>query len=266
MINYDDKKFFLEHQKDVSEMVVRFANHEINFDLTNSNVLDVGGGGGIQAGCLAQNALRVICMDISDNQVRYGGEFVKLLAQKFLRNEFTLPIERVEFHVGDAMSMIYKDAQFDFISSFNVFEHIPDPARAFSECARVLKSGGYIYLTFAPIWTADSGSHFHHRVIEPWSHLILSDEEFIAKMRTAGADDAEVFDFTYAMNRMNLNYYLSLFDDVKKFGLTKLAHVKWEGFYSPNNEHHPNFNTCLSNGYSTETLKTNGMYLILQKI
>ncbi|SJM88980.1 class I SAM-dependent methyltransferase [Crenothrix polyspora] len=261
----DEKSIFFHHQNDVQEMLTRFVNHKIAIDLNGLITLDVGGGGGIQAGFIAHKALKVLCADICDNQQRYGGEFVKLLADKFKRYESSFLIDRVEFHVVDAMNMIYKNNYFDFISSFNAFEHIPDPAMALSECARVLKPGGYIYLTFDPIWTADTGSHFSHLVKSPWAHLILNDEDFINQMHTAGASKQDISDFTYGMNRLKLDYYLNIFSQVEKYGLKILAHVKWAGFADDTNIDHKNFNMCLALGYSKESLSTRGMYFILQK-
>lgn len=87
-----------------------------------------------------------------------------------------LPVDRLEFDVTDAMDLMYRTGWFDFVYSINAFEHIPDPARALAEVGRVLRSGGYAYLSFDPAWTADTGSHFQHRVSEPWAHVLLDDE------------------------------------------------------------------------------------------
>ena len=39
------------------------------------------------------------------------------------------------------------DGQIDLIISNDVFEHLPDPGKAFTECLRVLKSGGTMLAT-----------------------------------------------------------------------------------------------------------------------
>lgn len=48
----------------------------------------------------------------------------------------------------DVMHLSYADASFDLIVSNDVLEHIPDPAAAFRECARVLAPGGSVIGTF----------------------------------------------------------------------------------------------------------------------
>ena len=48
----------------------------------------------------------------------------------------------------DVNSLSFNTGQFDVIVSSDVFEHVPDPLKAFSECARVLKDGGELVTTF----------------------------------------------------------------------------------------------------------------------
>lgn len=47
----------------------------------------------------------------------------------------------------DLTRLSFADAQFDFVLSFDVFEHIPDYRKAFRECRRVLKKGGVLFFS-----------------------------------------------------------------------------------------------------------------------
>ncbi len=47
----------------------------------------------------------------------------------------------------DVENLSFSDDYFDLIMSNDVFEHVPNPAKAFSECARVLKPGGVMLAT-----------------------------------------------------------------------------------------------------------------------
>ena len=47
----------------------------------------------------------------------------------------------------DVQRLTYADARFDLATSTEVFEHVPDDARGFSELFRVLAPGGHIILT-----------------------------------------------------------------------------------------------------------------------
>ena len=46
------------------------------------------------------------------------------------------------------MATTWADASFDYVLSFDVLEHVPDPSRAFAECHRILRPGG------AMLWAA----------------------------------------------------------------------------------------------------------------
>ncbi|HEX3356475.1 MAG TPA: class I SAM-dependent methyltransferase [Tepidisphaeraceae bacterium] len=76
----------------------------------------------------------------------------------------------------DAARMSFADATFDFVYSFNVFEHIPDPAAVLRDVRRVLKPGGVVY-THLHLFTCDSGFHDlriisgKHEGIPYWAHL-----------------------------------------------------------------------------------------------
>jgi ubiquinone/menaquinone biosynthesis C-methylase UbiE len=56
---------------------------------------------------------------------------------------------RLEFVQGDANAMPFPDESFDALLCVRVVHHFVDPARAFAEFARVLRSGGVLVLEFA---------------------------------------------------------------------------------------------------------------------
>lgn len=49
-----------------------------------------------------------------------------------------------EVVAGDLQDLPFPDASFDTVFCSQVLEHIPDPARALSECFRVLRPGGHL--------------------------------------------------------------------------------------------------------------------------
>jgi SAM-dependent methyltransferase len=54
-----------------------------------------------------------------------------------------LAAQHVRLQYGDARSMAFDDASFDFVYSYHALEHIPQHHRALSEMARVLTPGGH---------------------------------------------------------------------------------------------------------------------------
>jgi SAM-dependent methyltransferase len=58
----------------------------------------------------------------------------------------------------DATKLAFPPATFDFVYSFAVFEHLPDPGAVLEDVKRVLKPGGVCY-TNLHLFTCDNGGH-----------------------------------------------------------------------------------------------------------
>lgn len=230
-----------------------------------TRALDIGGGGAMHSAFLTLIAEKVYCLDSIDQNIRYGGEFIKLLREKFLRHNIQVNLERLEFHAGDAMDLIYKDRSFGLVVSFNAFEHIPDPGRAAAEVARVLEPDGVAFITFDPIWTCDTGSHFFHLVPKPWEHLLRPADEYVAQMVNAGANGEEVSDFRFAMNKVRLSTFRHIFRD-KIAGMETISYREWSGPSDESHTHHANFQQAINAGYSEEELLTRGIEVVLRRI
>lgn len=82
------------------------------------------------------------------------------------------PAGRVDLRQMDAEQLDFPDASFDLAVSFNAFEHFPDPQRVFKETLRVVRPGGYIYLSFGPLYMSPYGLHAYRNVTVPYcQHL-----------------------------------------------------------------------------------------------
>src|SRR3990170_9111678 len=160
-MTYDEAGDFADKRKFVADFCDLIQLAEIE-GLSDWRSLEVGGEGGLLAGLIAEKVEHVISTDIVATQASYEGAFMAALKDKFERHGQTLPMDKVEFLTADAQDLPFRADWFDFCFSQNAFEHIPDPERALREAFRVTKPGGYIYLMFDPLWTADSGSHFLH--------------------------------------------------------------------------------------------------------
>ena len=260
---YSESDDFKEHQQHIVQMYKALGAIEIP---SNASVLDAGGGQGMHACFLAQRYSICYCLDVIDYQSLYGGEYYRLFKEKCERNSVSYNNQQLRFIESDAMDMLFRDNFFDFVTSFNALEHIPDPLRAIAEMIRVTNHGGIIYLTFDPIWTADTGSHFIHRVPEPWAHLVDSQDKFVSTMRAAGASDNEVSDFKSGMNQHRLSYYRDIFSQITARRDIELLHQStWSGLVEPSYEKHPNYKKCIKSGYTKEELNIRGMRYILCK-
>jgi len=75
-------------------------------------------------------AKKVIAMDILKSSVNW--------AKKHWKNN-----KRMQFVVGDAHDLKYKNQYFDAVFALEVLEHVENPKRVLREIRRILKIGGY---------------------------------------------------------------------------------------------------------------------------
>ena len=108
-------------------------------DLVDKRVLEIGcGRGGFACWLAASSRGRadIVAADFSRSAVEKGAAFAALRG-----------ITGVSWQVGDIQRIAHADASFDTVISCETIEHVPDPALAVRELARVLKPGGRLYLT-----------------------------------------------------------------------------------------------------------------------
>lgn len=263
-MNYQEEADFAEKRAFVDYL--QQVLDERGIDHSEWQSLEVGGEGGILAGLVGRRVRHVISTDIVPVQGKHAGGFTQLLAAKFERNGERLPLDGVEFLYADAQSLPFRDDWFDFCFSQNAFEHIPDPGKALREVIRVTRPGGYIYLQFDPLWTADSGSHFLHRIGEPWLHLIADDETITNIMRANGADESEVESYRHHMNRRPVSYYRQTFPQViGELGARVVMHHEWSGCVDPTYGDHPNLAIASEKlGVNRDDLLVRGLRYLIQ--
>lgn len=74
----------------------------------------------------------------------------------------------------DAEKIDFEDESFDYIVSYNAFEHFPHPDKVFEEMIRVLKSGGHIHLQFGPLYNSAFGEHAYRVITVPYCQFLFS--------------------------------------------------------------------------------------------
>ena len=73
------------------------------------------------------------------------------------------------------------DSTFDFVVSFNSFEHFSNPERAMEEVLRVTRPGGIVHLHFGPLFCGPWGLHAYQTLCMPYPQFLFSDA-FIDRM------------------------------------------------------------------------------------
>lgn len=99
--------------------------------LKQMTLLDVGSSTGIIDNYLAKYLKKVTGIDVDESGI------------KFAKKQFKKP--NLKFLLGSGLDLKFKDRSFDIIICTQVYEHVPDPKKLFSEIHRVLKPGGIVY-------------------------------------------------------------------------------------------------------------------------
>lgn len=81
--------------------------------------------------------------------------------------------EGVIFQQMDCADLQYEDEAFDFVFSYDSFEHFASPEQVLREATRVVKTGGYIYLKFGPLYYAPWGLHEWEKISVPYCNVLF---------------------------------------------------------------------------------------------
>lgn len=117
--------------KAVSEIQLRRAhNHILTMIDANSNVLDVGSGGGALTAALVRDAgCTVTAVDLTADKVAYAGAFAQAT---------------VEGSIEDPSTWEQIEGPFDYIVFADVLEHLADPWAVLRRCKDYLTPGGCV--------------------------------------------------------------------------------------------------------------------------
>lgn len=78
---------------------------------------------------------------------------------------------------------------FDFVFSYNTFEHVNNPQVAFNELMRVCKKEGHIYLDFGPLYASPWGLHAFETLRIPYPQYLFSEDFIKYKLKKLGIFD-----------------------------------------------------------------------------
>lgn len=107
--------------------------------VANKRLLEIGCGRGGFSNWLAMcqpPPREVVAADFSPTAVELGAQAERAAGRS-----------GVVWEVQDIQNIRHADGRFDLVLSCETIEHVPDPFRAVSELARVLKPGGWLLLT-----------------------------------------------------------------------------------------------------------------------
>ncbi|MBM3127920.1 MAG: class I SAM-dependent methyltransferase [Chloroflexi bacterium] len=153
----DSHDAYIEYQQQEARRALPFLAGF--FDVSCARVLEIGAGRGGKGIAYAQAGMRVVSLDVDVAAVQVGlGAAQRVgVAMNFL--------------VGNGARLPFSADSFDAILLDSVIEHVADPYALLSECHRVLRRQGIVFVVFPPFYGPLSG-HIDDYVLIPWFHLL----------------------------------------------------------------------------------------------
>src|SRR5262249_12633324 len=88
----------------------------------------------------------------------------------------------LHFSLADGMALPFGSGTFDLVLSHAVIEHVADAPLYLRECARVLTTGGHVYLSTAP-YLSFAGAHLPRLQVPVPLHLLAGPRAAFATFR-----------------------------------------------------------------------------------
>jgi len=117
--------------------------------------------------------------------------------------------DKFEFVTSDAANLPFEDNSIDIIIANDAIEHVDEPERVITECLRVLKRDGRLYMNFPPYYHP-FGAHLSDAIGMPWVHMFFSERTLIDVYKDAVKDlpDGEDrIDFRISKDEKGLEYF-----------------------------------------------------------
>lgn len=152
-----------------------------------SRILDMGCGGGYTLRFLAGLGFENLWG--LDLRITFLDRLKQLRHMR--QNKMRRPLYRLRR--GDITRTFYKDSSFDLLTCVSVIEHGVDMEALVQESARLLKPGGWLYLT-TDYWETEVADRENFAAFGlPWHIFSRGDiERLLEKARTAGLSEEEV--------------------------------------------------------------------------
>lgn len=155
---------------------------------------------------------------------QYGYD-VTLFDMDDWRNDLAKKLPFVQGKLEDPINL--KKESFDFIISFNAFEHITDPEKSFHNLLSLCKKGGYIYLNFGPLYASSWGLHAYSSLYMPYPQYLFSHDFIMKKIHELNINDLNLISKELQpLNKCKASKFKDLWHDNKN-----LVNILYEDNY-----------------------------------
>lgn len=152
---------------------------DLPIDVAGCQLLDLGSGTGHNAMALAQAGATVVALDVDVAPLDGAASIVR----------------------GDALRLPFDAGSFDGVFSSNMLEHVPSPAQVLDELARVVRPGGWAWVSWTN-WYSPWGGHsitpLHYlgaeRGVKVWTKLFGAPQKNLPGVGLFPTHIAQVFD------------------------------------------------------------------------
>lgn len=136
--------------------------------------------------------------------------------------------EGVTFMKMSAAHLKFEDESFDFVFSYDAFEHFAEPELVLQEAIRAAKRGGYIYLVFGPLYMSPMGLHAYRSITVPYCQFLFPKEllqDFADAKRLTPIDFAQVNGWTLEDYRKLWNRYPHRLERLRYYEIPKVSYL-----------------------------------------
>ncbi len=180
-------------------------------DLAGQQVLDIGCGGGILSESLAKQGGTVTAIDLAADALAVAKQHAE--QQQLIIDYRQISAEQL----AELMPQ-----SFDAITCMELLEHVPDPTKIIAACARLIKPGGYIFLStinrtpkayLQAILGAEyllrwlpRGTHDYARFIQPTELAAWLRQQQLQLLSLQGMDYQPLGRYFYLTKQPSVNY------------------------------------------------------------
>ena len=137
--------------------------------------------------------------------------------------------EGVDLFKMDAVDLRFEDESFDFVFSYESFEHFASPEDVLREAIRVVRENGYIYLEFGPLYYSAFGEHAYRSITVPFCQFLFPRDlinDFATRKGLIPIDFAHVNGWSLESYRGLWNKYSHILKRIRYHEIVDLSHLR----------------------------------------